>query len=91
MPWFDRACVLPGKALAVGMVLWYLARRSRSSTVVLTQAALTQHGISRWEKYAALNALESTGLVTVRRRGKKNPEVTVLDPPAGLDHGVPLP
>src|SRR5262249_33975620 len=90
MPWFDRACVLPGKALAVGMVLWYLAPRRRGRTVALTQAALNQHGLNRWVKYDALKALESAGLVAVRRRGKKNPEVTVLDPPAGPDPGGPV-
>jgi hypothetical protein len=79
MPWFDRAAVLPGKALAVGMVLWYLARRGRSQTVVLTQAALKQHGLGRWAKYRALKALESAGLVSVRRRDRKNPQVTLLD------------
>jgi hypothetical protein len=88
MPWFDRACVLPGKALAVGMVLWYLARRAGSLTTALTQGALNQHGISRWEKYSALKALESAGLIAVHRRGRKNPEITILNPaPASTPGG----
>jgi hypothetical protein len=82
MAWFDRACVLPGKALAVWMVLWFLAKVKRATTFVLTQAALNQHGITRWEKYAALEALEAAGLISVCRRGRKSPEVTLLDTPA---------
>jgi hypothetical protein len=87
MPWFDRACVLPGKALAVGHILWYLAKRQRASTVVLTQAALDQHGLGRWSKYDALRGLEAAGLIQVHRRPKKNPVVTLLDPPAGPTPG----
>jgi hypothetical protein len=80
LEWFDRACVLPGKALAVGLVLWRLARVRRSNTVRLTQAAVAQHGLSRWEKYAALRALESAGLVAVQQRGRRSPLVTVVEP-----------
>src|SRR5262245_42706803 len=75
LDWFNRACVLPGKALAVGLLLWRLARLKRTWTVVLTQAGLSQSGLSRWTKYPALRALESAGLILVRRRKKKNPEV----------------
>jgi hypothetical protein len=80
MEWFDRACVLPGKALAVGLILWRLAKLKRANTFVLTQASLNQHRISRWEKYPALKALEKAGLISVRTRASKNPEVTLLDP-----------
>jgi hypothetical protein len=83
MEWFNRACVLPGKALAVGLVLWRLAKVRKTKTVLLTNAALAQHGLNRWEKYDALAALEGAGLITVGRRGTRNPEVTILDPPGG--------
>jgi hypothetical protein len=81
LTWFDRACVLPGKALAVALVLWRLAKVQKTDTVVLTQAALQQHGLGRWAKYEALRALEAAGLISVRRHAKKNPEVTILYPP----------
>ena len=77
--WFNQACVLPGKALAVGLILLRLAKLKKTNTVVLTQAALDQHGISRWEKYAALKALEKGGLISVRHRASRNPEITLLD------------
>ena len=76
--WFDRACVLPGKALAVGLILWRLATMRHTDTVTLTQAALKQHGLGRWVKYDALRSLERAGLVSVRRRDRKSPEVTLL-------------
>jgi hypothetical protein len=74
--------VLPGKALAVGLILWRLSRMRGSKTVKLTQAALKQHGLARWAKYGGLRALEAAGLVSVCRRGKRRPEVTLLDKPA---------
>ena len=78
--WFDRACVLPGKALAVGLILWRLATMRHTDTVTLTQAALKQHGLGRWVKYDALRSLECAGLISVRRLTRKNPEVTLLRP-----------
>lgn len=45
--WFDCACVLPGKALAVGLIFRRLAKMKKMDSVVLTQAALNQHGFSR--------------------------------------------
>src|SRR5215510_8498654 len=62
LAWFDRACVLDGKALAVGMILWRLARVKKTKSVVLSNAALKRHGLGRWIKYSALQALEQDGL-----------------------------
>jgi hypothetical protein len=82
MEWFRRACRLPGKALVVALAAWYRSKRQGSPTVVLTQAGLSELGVSRQAKYRALRRLEEAGLLTVRRRGHKSPEVTVI-PPAG--------
>src|SRR5215468_4411781 len=77
LAWFDRACVLPGKALAVGLVLWRLARLKKASSVVLTNAALKRHGLGRFAKYRALQALEQAGWIAVRRRPKRSPEIVL--------------
>src|SRR5262245_58210201 len=74
LTWFLTACRLPGKAPVLAVVIWHLARLKKSDTFVLTQASLNQFGISRQAKYKALAALESVGLISVRRRGRKNPE-----------------
>jgi hypothetical protein len=80
LPWYLRACCLPGKAPVVAAALWYLRRVRKSNPVRLTGAALREFGVTRQAKYRALPALEAAGLISVRRRGRKNPEVTILDP-----------
>src|SRR5262249_33734970 len=84
LPWFLAACRLPGKALAAALVIWHLAKLKGSDTVALTQAGLNEFGVSRQSKYRALRALEKAGLIAVRRRPKRNPEITVLTPPADV-------
>jgi hypothetical protein len=78
LSWFQRACRLPGKAPLVAVLLWYRSRLERSATVTLSQAFLGQFGVSRQAKYRALESLEAAGLVALRRRSHKNPEVTLL-------------
>src|SRR5262245_34918402 len=80
LEWFRLACRLPGKAAALAVVIWHLARLRKSDTLILTQTSLDEFGISRQAKYRALRSLESAGLITVQRRDKKNPQVTVLRP-----------
>jgi hypothetical protein len=78
LSWFQRACRLPGKAALVAVVLWYRSRLVKANTFVLSQAALSEFGISRQAKYRALQVLEGAGLITVQRRLHRNPEVTIL-------------
>jgi hypothetical protein len=80
--WYQRACRLPGKAPVVAAVLWYLRRVRKSHPVALTQTTLSEFGVTRSAKYRALRALGAAGLIAVRRRRCKNPEVTILDPAA---------
>jgi hypothetical protein len=82
LPWVQAACKLPGKALAVALAIWHLARMRKSDTVELSQTRLSEFGVKRWAKYRALAALEKAGLVRVVRRQRRNPEVTVLYPQA---------
>jgi hypothetical protein len=76
--WFQKACALPGKAAALGAVLWYLYRRNGSKPFRLTNASLERFVITRQAKYRALKALEAAGLISVSYRGKRSPEVTIL-------------
>lgn len=50
----------------------------RDNTVALSNSRLQQLGVSRRSKYRALKLLEQCELVTVVRRGKECPSVTVL-------------
>jgi hypothetical protein len=81
LPWLEKAAQLPGRALAVGIVIWYRAGLHSSNTIVLTSAILNRFGVSRHAKRRALTALEEASLIAVTRRGNKNPEVTILEAP----------
>jgi hypothetical protein len=76
---FCRACVLPGKALAVYLVLLRRARREETVRVKLTSTALVGFGITRRQKDNALRALEEARLIVVERQHGKNPAVTLVD------------
>jgi hypothetical protein len=71
---------LPGKALAVGLMLWlqYGITGDRTVTFCLSRAAAD--GIPRRTAQRAMEALERAGLVSVRRRPGRGLEVTILEP-----------
>jgi hypothetical protein len=76
--WLQCASQLPGKALHVGLVLWYLAGLSGALTVTLTRTKLQQFGVHHETGRRALLALEHAKLVQVERHGKRSPRVTLL-------------
>ena len=80
LSWFQRACRLPGKASIVATAAWYRSKLAGRGEFALSQAALTEFGVSRQARYRALEALEGAGLISVRRRPHRNPLVTVLVP-----------
>jgi len=69
---------LPGKTLAVYMILLLRSRLERRPTVKLTSAFLARFGITHDQKTRALACLEEAGLITVQHRPRKNPVVTLL-------------
>ena len=87
--WFLRACRLPGKAAILAAVLWYLHKLRRENPVRLTQVTLNDFGVSRQAKYRGLRHLEQAGLITVNRRNRKNPEVTLVPTSNGWANGGP--
>ena len=78
LAWLGSAAGLPGKALAVGLAIWFQRGLKKRETVTLTGSVLNQLGVSRHAKYRALAALEKAGLVRVERRTGKNPTVEIL-------------
>jgi hypothetical protein len=78
-PLFVRLVALPGKALAVYLVLLQRSRVAKAKTIPLTTVILSRFGLSRWDKRSSLPALERAGLVRVERRRDRNPLVTLLD------------
>jgi hypothetical protein len=79
LPWrlFHTLVPLPGKALAIYLVLWRTARMYKTATVRLTSTSVQGLGLSRDQKRRALEALETAGLVIVERTNGKNPRVTL--------------
>jgi hypothetical protein len=68
---------LTGPQALVWVRLHYLAWFNKSRTVLLPNSALTDWGVTRKQKYAALRKLEQLGVVTVERRTRKSPRITL--------------
>lgn len=77
--WLEVAAKLPGKALAVGLVVWLLVGLKKTDTVTVTRTALSLLNVGRKGGYNGLEALESAGLIRVDRHRGRCPVATVLD------------
>jgi hypothetical protein len=82
LTWVVQAAGLPGKALHVGVVLWYLSGVKKSCTVKFTPSQTNRFGVNRETSRRALQALEKAQLISVKRSGRKSPIVTILPAPA---------
>lgn len=77
--WIKRAAMLPGKSLAVGLVIWFLRGVTRSTKdLVISTKRVAEYGVSRKSRHEALKALESGGLIRVDKRRGRSPRVTLL-------------
>jgi len=83
--WLGKAAKQSGKALHVGIALWFLSGLKRSQRVALSQSILSLFGVSRYSGYRGLTELEKAGLVSVVRHPGRNPIVTILQPAADQD------
>ena len=81
-PWLCEAASLPGRALHVGLVLWYRAGREKSLKVVLSWSDLATMGVKRDAGRRGLEQLEAAGLVAVDRHPGRLPRVKLLEWPA---------
>jgi hypothetical protein len=75
----DRAGQLPGKALAVGLILWQKAGITDKRTVHLCQAHPEGLGLDQYSTRRGIGELERAELITVQRRPGRGLEITVLD------------
>jgi hypothetical protein len=76
--WVLRASKLGVKALQVGLLLWHLKGLRRSDTFIVSNLMAERWGITPDAKGRALRKLEKAGLISVERRGKRNPCVTLV-------------
>lgn len=87
LPWIACAGRRKGKAMHVGVYVWYKAGLTRSRSVQLSPAELDEMGVDRFAVYRALEELESAGLVTVKRRTGRKAIVTIEE--YGAEPGSP--
>lgn len=76
--WICTAASLPGRALAVGLALWFEAGCKKSDTVTLTSKLLASFGIERGAKMRALLNLKKAGLIDYSVTPGKNPDVRIV-------------
>jgi len=87
--WIRHAGALPGTTLHVGAYLWREAARRKNGCVGLSVSAVAREfGLSRATVGRALAALESAGLVRVKRRPGAKALVTLLAAPSDTDMSV---
>jgi len=86
LDWLTQAGRQSGKALHVGIALWFLSGLNRSKKrIALSQSTLRIFGVSRHSGYRGLSNLEKAGLISVVRHSGRNPIVTLLLPTADRD------
>ena len=78
MSWIESAAQLPGKALHLGIAIWWLRGMAKAESFKLTQKALDFVGISRYASYDALGRLEASGLIRVQRSPGCRPVMALL-------------
>ena len=76
--WLTAAGRLGGRALHVGIFVWYLVGLHDSTRVKLPTRKLQAIGVSRQVAYQALAALERHELVSVERMPGRCPVVTLI-------------
>jgi hypothetical protein len=78
MAWLNEAAKLPGKALNLGIAIWWLYGMAKTKTFKLTSKALAQLDISRDAASSGLKRLEAQGLIRVQRLSGQRPTVEIL-------------
>jgi hypothetical protein len=76
--WMDKLVGCRGQTLRVAFVILYLSWKARGTPIKLANGMLLMDGVSRRAKWRALDHLEEVGLISVERRLRKSPIITVL-------------
>lgn len=80
LPAFFAAARLPGKALAIWLLVHHRVRVTRKLEVTLPSKLLVSAGIDRNAKARALRELEGAGLVRVVRKIGLVPRISLIQP-----------
>ncbi len=77
MPWLETVAKLPGKALAVSILICFLRGVTKKCEFTLRPSLLKRLNVERKAGYRALRQLEAAGLVTVQRKRGKSPVISL--------------
>jgi hypothetical protein len=77
--WLRRAMRLPGKSLAIGLMLWRESGCVKDRTVRFCLARAAADGIPTTTARRAIRELERAGLVAILRKPGRGLEVTILE------------
>lgn len=78
MDWLQRAAILPGKSLHLGVALWFRAGLVGSMRLKLSNGDLAAMGVARDAKYEGLQRLKTAGLIAIEQQPGRAPTVTLL-------------
>jgi len=78
LAWLAGAATLRGRALAIGVLVWFMVGMKRATVVTIPGAWLAEFGVDRFAFYRGLAALERHGLVEVDRRRGAMPRITLV-------------
>ena len=76
--WLSQARKLGVTALWVGLGLWFLKGLRKSDSFFVSNLIMREGGVQPDAKRWVLNKLEKAGLITIERRGKRSPRVTLV-------------
>jgi DNA-binding transcriptional ArsR family regulator len=76
--WVRQAAQLGVTALLVGLALWYVKGLRRTDSFIISNLMVAEWGIQPDAKSRALRKLEKAGLVSIERRGKRSPLVSLV-------------
>jgi hypothetical protein len=76
--WAEAATKATTPTALVLIYLLHASWKARSTTFPLPNGYLKQHGVSREVKRRVLHKLETAGLITIERRPRKSPLVTLV-------------
>ena len=78
LDWLTAATQLPGKAINVGIALWWIAGMSKIDTVKLNRQALAAFNISKDAMRDGLKRLQQAGLVELTSRPGQRHTVRII-------------
>jgi hypothetical protein len=79
LAWLAGAATLRGRALTVGVLVWFMVGLKRATVVTIPRSRMAEFGLNRFAFYRGLAALEWRGLVRVERRRGAMPRITLVD------------